>query len=133
VRFIPPDDLSSVWGFVEPGLNEVLALTKEPWTVTHVKDFLRNGAASLFVDEDGFVVLQRLKAAWTSDPYLNVWVMWLKPDTGRPRIEELFAWLDGIKEQTKCDWWEWSSPREGWRWLERLGLTEKVRTVWRRK
>jgi hypothetical protein len=132
VKFVPPEDLSSVWGFVEPGLQETIALTKEPWTANHVKQHIREGHATLFVDDDGFVVLQRLKALWTSDPYVHVWVMWFKPGTAHERLKELVTWLDEITKQCKCDWWEWASPREGWKWLERLGLCQKVKTVWRR-
>lgn len=133
MKLVPAEDLASVWGFVEPGLQEILELTKEPWTVHHVKQYLRQGWATLFVDEDGFVVLQRLKAPWTSDPYVNVWVMWFKPDTAQARMHELVSWLDDITKQCKCDWWEWASPREGWKWLERLGICQKVKTVWRRQ
>jgi hypothetical protein len=132
VKPVLPEDLSSVWGFVEPGLVEVLELTKEPWTPVHVKEHIRRGAATLFFDDDGFVVLQKLHASWTGDPYVNVWVLWLKPDTGKTRIQELVTFLDEVTKNAKCDWWEWSSPREGWRWLERLGLCQKVKTVWRR-
>lgn len=121
-----------MWGFVEPGLQEVLAVTKEPWTATHVEQHLRMGWARLFVCDDGFVVTQRLEAPWTAKPYLNVWVMWFRPDTAQEKLRELVAFLDDIQRLEKCDWWEWSSPREGWRWMERLGLCQKIRTVWRR-
>jgi hypothetical protein len=132
-RLIPADDLSSVWGFVEPGLLEILALTQEPWTPVHVEYAIRSGYAWLFVDDDGFFVVQKLKAEWTGAPYLNVWVMWFKPGTAHKHLKGLVGWLDDLKAQTKSDWWEWSSPREGWAWLERLNVCQKIRTVWRRK
>jgi hypothetical protein len=133
VRFVPPDELSSVWGFVEHGLNEVLALTKEPWAPSQVEYHLREKLASLFICEDGFCVLQTRKADWTSRPYVNVWVMWFRPEAAQEKMHELVAFLDEVTKQAKCDWWEWSSPRKGWRWMERLGLCEQVRTIWRRK
>lgn len=130
MRFVPPDDLSVHWEFVEKGLDQVLRLTKEPWTPKDIKHAIREGFASLFVCEDGFLVLQRLKAAWTSDPYVNVWVTWFKPGRAKEKRAELIAFLDDATRQSKCDWWEFGSPREGW---VGLGECEKVRTIWRRK
>ena len=127
---VTPDDLPKHWELVEAGLLEIIRRTQEKWTPVHVKQAINEGWASLFICDDGFVVLQRLKALWTAEPYINVWAMWFPPGKGKARREELVAWLDQITSESKCGWWEFSSPREGWAGLPDC---EKARTTWRRK
>lgn len=131
MQFVHADDLSEVWEFVEAGLRHVLSLTHEPWTPRDVKQHIREGWASLYVCDEGFAVLQRRKADWTADPYINVWVLWFQADKARQRRAELIAWLDEMVRQQKCEWWEFGSPRAGWAGLE--ADCERVKTIWRRR
>lgn len=118
MQAVPPEELSAHWEYIERGLLEIIRLTGEEWTPAHVKQHLWEGWAQLFVCEDGFAVLQRLKSEWTSEPYLNVWAMWFKPGAAKVRRGELVAWIKAEAARKGCARWRFTSPRRGWGALE---------------
>jgi hypothetical protein len=130
---VAAQDLPKHWEWVKAGLEQVIRRTKERWTPTHVLQAMHEGAATLFVREDGFVVLQRLKAEWTSEPYVNVWAMWFAPGKGRLARPEVEAWLTelAIKSCGNPKALKFSSPRIGWKALEPEWEIERI--IWRRK
>lgn len=112
---------------MRPGLDQVLARTKEKWTPTHVLKALNEGWAHLFVESDGFAIIQQSKDEWTSEPHVLVWVMWFIPGKAKAKRAELIAWLDEISKKR----WKFSSPRMGWEALESECEIERI--IWRRK
>ena len=123
----------AAWEFIEPGLREVLRRTKEPWNPEDVRRQLVTGQASLWVCDDGFVVLQKLREEFSCKPYLYVWVMWFKPGKGRAVRAEVEAWLSEVALQHVGDARavKFSSPRIGWKALEPDWEIERI--IWRRK
>lgn len=107
---------------------EIIRKTGERWTPTHVEQQINEGWASLFVCEDGFAVLKRQKQDWTSEPFIQVWALWFKPNTAKARRDELFAWVRKITREAGCRYAEMGSPLKGWGRVDEL---EFVRTVWR--
>lgn len=132
LRPVTPAELSAVWGFVLPGLQEVIAKTGEKWTPTHVEQGINEGWAHLFVNDEMFMVFQVLKEDWTSARYLHVWVMWAKPLSARRCRDEAFAWLDEMAEKAGVGKrnWKFGSPLKGW---ERVDEFEIERVHYRRK
>lgn len=129
--YVPPEDLSGNWVFVEHGLNEVLSITKEDWTPADVRRHLRFGRAALYVRDDGFVILERCLEPISGEPYLNVWIAWFEPGKAKAIRKEFIDWLDGAKQHSKCEWIQFASPRDGWAGLE--PDFERAQTIWRRK
>ena len=107
---VSPQDIPACWEFVENGLREVIRRTGEKWTPTHVLEALNYGRAHLFIDDDGFVVLQQAREDWTGTPLVHVWAMWFKPGTARAKESGLREWLDDITQKRV----RMSSTREGW-------------------
>lgn len=90
------------------------------------------GAATLFLRPEGFVIVERCKEAITLEPYVNVWLMYFKPGEAMRLKDELVKWLDALKKFHRCAWWQFSSPREEW------GATiapfcDKTMVTWRRR
>jgi hypothetical protein len=127
---VSPLDLAQHWPRVERGLLEIIRITKEKWSPSHVKQHLWESKAQLFVCDDGFAVLQRLFEDWTSEPYLNVWAMWFEPGKAKDKRSELIAWLDAEAARIGCVTWKLGSPRKGWAALDEC---EIERIIWRRK
>jgi hypothetical protein len=120
------------WPFVEQGLKTILRRCgPDNWTPEDVKRHIQTGLAGLFICDAGFFVLERNEEAITKKPYLNVWLAWFKPGYGRKHRTELIAWLDAMTKHTYCEWWQFSSPREGWIGIE--PDCKKHVTTWRRK
>lgn len=132
-RFIAPDDVPAHWGRVEKGIASILAkCEREPWTSRDIRRALRAGRAQLFVREEGFVVLERCQEPISGEPYLNVWLMWFAPGTLPMLRKEVADWLDETREQAKCEWWQFTSPREGWgKFLE--DICEPIASTWGRR
>lgn len=126
-------DLEGHWSFVKSGLEQIIAITGEQWTPTHIKQALYEGAAGLFVRDDGFVIVQQAKEMWTSKPYINVWAMWFAPGKGRLARPEVEAWLSdhALKSCGDSKALKFSSPRIGWKALEPDWEIERI--IWRRK
>ena len=117
---------------MERGLKVIIRKTGEKWTPSHVLQALHESCAGLFVCEDGFAVLQRTKEEWTSEPYVNVWALWMKPGRAKEKRQELVGWLDRETEKAGCRYWKFGSPRQGWGALEDSEC-EIERIIWRRK
>jgi hypothetical protein len=136
VSFCPPfrkvgiEEIGASWAFVERGLQAILdECPDEHWTPRDIRRYLREGRAALFVRADGFVVLERSREPITSEPYVNVWLMWFEPE--HLKREEVAAWLDELTKAQACEWWQLSSPRMGWgRYLH--GICTHAYTTWRR-
>lgn len=121
-----------LWERIWPGLRTIRRKCKAPWTVEQIRGHLLHGKATLFVRDEGFIVLERCLEPWTGEPYLNAWLMWFKPGEAMKQRDELVEWLDNAVRFYKCAWWQFGSPREEW------GATiapycEKALTVWRRE
>lgn len=116
--FVPvhADDIGQHWPMVERGIDSILAkATREPWTARDVRRHLRRGKAQLFLRDDGFIVLERAVEPISGEPYLNVWLMWFAPGCAMPQLrDQIKAWLDDMKILARAEWWQFSSPREGW-------------------
>jgi hypothetical protein len=130
---VAPQDIAAHWPRVESGLLQVTRRTRERWTPTHVLQALHEGVAELFVCDDGFAVLQRLKEGWTSEPFINVWAMWFAPGKGRLARPEVEAWLTELATKScgNPKALKFSSPRIGWKALEPEWEIERI--IWRRK
>jgi hypothetical protein len=86
---VPPQELALHWPRVESGLLEIVAKAREKWTPIHVLNALHMGNALLFVEEDGFAILQEGRDPWTAEPHVFVWILWFKPNTAKARRDEL--------------------------------------------
>jgi hypothetical protein len=99
------------------------------WTPEFVRQALETGQAGLFVCEGGFLILEVDYEA--GHRFLNVWIAWFKPNYAKEHRQELIAWLDEARKELACEWWQFSSPREGWIGIE--PDCERAMTIWRRK
>ena len=125
---VAPQDIPAHWEFVEAGLKDLIRRTGEKWTPTHVLEALNYGRAHLFIDDDGFVVLQQVREDWTGSPLVHVWAMWFKPGTARAKESGLREWLDDITQKRV----RMTSTRMGWGRM--LGPEWEIeRITWRRK
>jgi hypothetical protein len=123
-----PQDIPSHWGFVEAGLKEIIRKTGEKWTPVHVLQALNEQRAHLFIDEDGFFVLQQVREDWTSAPIVHVWAMWFRPGLARAKEQNVRSWLDQVTNKRA----RMSSPRKGWGRM--LGPDWEIeRVIYRRK
>jgi hypothetical protein len=121
-------DIPSHWGFVEAGLKEIIRKTGEKWTPVHVLQALNEQRAHLFIDEDGFFVLQQVREDWTSAPIVHVWAMWFRPGLARAKEQNVRSWLDQVTNKRA----RMSSPRKGWGRM--LGPDWEIeRVIYRRK
>lgn len=130
-RPVAVEEIPDLWRYVEHGLIRIRRRCKAPWHESQIKAHLLQGRASLFIRQEGFVVLERCVEPITFEPYLNVWFMYFAPGKAYPMREELVKWLDGMKKQAKCCWWQFASPREEWAEVIKP-YCEKVMTTWRR-
>ena len=129
---VRPEDIPEVWSLLEPGLLQIKKRCDAPWVPQQVRAHLLEGRASVFICPVGFVILERCKEPMTSDPYLNVWLMWFQPGEGMKRRDEIVAFLDAMKKHAKCLWWQFGSPREEWAEVIKP-FCEKTLIIWRRK
>lgn len=130
---VTPHEVPDVWSFVEPGIEQVIRRCKaDEWTPRDIRRYLRYGNAHLYVRDEGFVVLERLLAGISGEPYLNVWLMWFKPGEAKKLKTELIAWLDNARDHAKCEWWQFSSPRDEWA-NEMDDVCERTVQTWRKK
>lgn len=128
---VTPDDVSAHWPVVEKGINAILAkCPKEPWTARDIRRQLRLAKAALFVRENGFLVIERSLEPISGEPYLNVWLMYLEP--GSMNRDAIAEWLDGMVRLHKCEWWQFTSPRDGWGAVLE-GCCERIGSTWGRK
>ncbi len=127
---VSPQDLHKHWAFVSAGLQEIIRITREDWTPTHVRQGINEGWAFLYVEDDGFIVLQRLKEEWTAEPYLHIWAMWFEPNKAKEKRSELASWLKETTERAGCRRWKFGSPRMGW---GGVGECEVERVIYRSK
>lgn len=125
-------EIPDVWSFVEPGLLKILEKCgSQTFTPRDIKRHLYKGRATLFVRDEGFCVLEKCEEPLSTEPYLNVWLMWFKPGEAEKLETELIAWLDGMRDHHRCMWWEFSSPREAWgRAMDKVA--KRHATTWRR-
>lgn len=134
MRHVPAEDVPSHWPAVEKGLAAVLAKCRgEPWTARDIRRHLLRGQAALFVHPQGFAVLERCQEAISGEPYMNVWLMWFEAGSAMPALRDpIVAWLDEMRQQMKCEWWQFSSPRDGWmQWCE--DVCERAYVTWKRR
>lgn len=131
-RAIGPHEIPDVWEFTEPGLQKIIERCKATWTIRDIRRHLRSGRATLFVRDEGFVVLERCTESISQEPYLNVWLMWFQNGAAAKLKDDLVAWLDAVRDQQRCEWWEFGSPREEWA-AAMDSVCERFTTVWRRK
>jgi hypothetical protein len=125
---VAPQDIPSHWEFVEAGLKQIIRRTGEKWTPTHVLEALNLGRAHLFIDADGFCVLQQAREDWTAMPVVHVWAMWFKPGKARAKESGIRDWLDDVTGRKV----RMSSTRTGWGRM--LGPEWEIeRIIWRRK
>jgi hypothetical protein len=123
-----PQDIPKHWEWVEAGLKDIIRRTGEKWAPVHVLQALNEQRAHLFIDEDGFFVLQQAREDWTSAPVVHVWAMWFKPGTAREKESGLRDWLDDVTGRRV----RMSSTRMGWGRM--LGDEWEIeRIIWRRK
>ena len=109
-------------------MKKVLRRCPATWTPEIIRHYIETGQAGLFVCEGGFLILEQ--CADVGIPFLNVWIAWFKPNFAKAHRKELIAWLDQMRDQLKCEWWQFSSPREGWVGIE--PDCKKAMTIWRR-
>lgn len=115
LRRIQPEGVGEVQSFVVDGLAAIVeSCPTVPWRAADVLRALLDGRCALYLNDDGFVVVTRKLEEITGRPYLNLWLMWFRPGTGKAVMADVIAWLDQVCKDTACDWWEGSSTREGW-------------------
>jgi hypothetical protein len=125
---VAPQEIPGHWGFVEAGLKEIIRKTGEKWTPVHVLQALNEQRAHLFIDKDGFFVLQQSREDWTSAPLVHVWAMWFRPGLARAKEQNVRSWLDQVTNKRA----RMSSPRKGWGRM--LGPDWEIeRIIYRRK
>lgn len=112
---VSADRVREVWSFVAEGLAAIiLECPTVPWNSADILRVLLDGRAALYVHADGFVVLTRPNEELSGKPYLGVWLLWFRPGRAEPLFEEIVAWLDRVRDDTGCCWWEFTSTRGGW-------------------
>ena len=120
------------WPFVAYGLAQILKKCGPMnWTPPDVSAHIAEGRSGIFVCDDGFVILEVLTEPLSERRYLNVWLAWFKPKAGVRKRKELVAWLDEMREKTDSHWWEFRSPRQGWKIIEPDCEIHSI--IWRRK
>ena len=125
-------EVPDVWEFVETGLQKILERCgTHTFTTRDIKRHLFQGRASLFVRDEGFVILEKCQEALSGEPYLNVWLMWFKSGEAKKIKPELVSWLDAVRDHYRCMWWEFGSPREEWGAVIDDVATRHI-TTWRR-
>lgn len=132
LRHVPPDEVSGVWEFVLAGLEKLLAKTKDKWNPTDVYRCLRGNRASLFVSEDGFLILSKREEEWSLEPYLLVWIGYFSKQKALPLTAELIGWIDDRAREIGCKRILIKSPRPGWGMRLRGYFTLKYQT-WERE
>lgn len=119
---------------MERGLEQIIRKCGPPnWTVEAVKAHVVSGHAGLFICEAGFVVLEQRAEDVSGRPYLNVWLCCVRPRWAQRNAEAFGEWLDKVASAIGCQWWEFSSPREGWKGIERYLPVKAHMTIWRRE
>lgn len=89
-----------------------------------------NKCTLLLMPDKGFAILERDCEPLSGEPYLNIWLMWFKPQEMKPHRDAIIAQLDAIKEATHCSWIQFTSPRE---WSDMIEPEFKpYATIWRR-
>lgn len=131
LTFVHPDELTTHWPFLETGLAAILARGTETWNPTDIRRHLRQGKASLFLVADkGWLICERCTDPISSEPYLNVFLMYFKPGEGVKLYREMLGELDKMKKDGRMEWIQFSG-REDWRGMIE-GDFQFHATTWRR-
>jgi hypothetical protein len=76
-RFRQVEDHRSVWINVLPGLQALRAQDDAEWSIEGIEEMLRNGEASLLVDEDDATAFAVIKVAtYRNELALLIYAMW---------------------------------------------------------
>lgn len=130
MKHVPPECIQ--WDWVRKGLRQIQRRCGETnWQVGDIFARLDDGRCHLFACDAGFMVLELDHEAVSNRKFLNVWLAWFRPNYAKQHRAELIAWLDRMRDESSSEWWQFSSPREGWIGIE--PDCEKHLTIWRRK
>jgi hypothetical protein len=123
-ELITPEGLHGVWDYVKTGLARIQEASPERWRAEDVYAQCRYKLAHLYLGYDGdhcrgFFIVQVLKQPFSSEPYLNVWVLYGEPTRGEhcaevtPFQDETIAFLDNCAKHHGAKWIEFRG-RWGW-------------------
>lgn len=95
-----------------PGLKRLLRKCPDDFTPEDVYWFLKENRATLFLLDEGFVILEVVTEPFRLKRTLCVWLLyWLKADENQ---EQLLAELEALAKKAGCCRIHFKSPRMGW-------------------
>ena len=157
-RPVAAHEVPDVWDFVEPGINRIIdkcGSHKHAWTARDIRRHLRDGRGVLFLVHSwqqesidvgppelpmldrflsksfGFIIVEKCQEPISREPYLNAWLAWSQPRYFSVIRRKLIAWLDAMRDYERCEWWEFTSPRDEWIPVMQK-VCEKPMKTWRR-
>lgn len=101
-------DIRGEWPRIRASLDAVQAKCGEEWIPEDVYLALQTQKAAAYLSDDGLLIVQRLTAEYTGQPYLHVWIA---------HGDMTDAALDFLRKQARhigCTRITFASPRLGW-------------------
>lgn len=129
MRFVPIEEIGSVWPEVKAGLKAVLRKCPDTWIPEDIYCYLKTNRAGLWVFENGFCVTEVITDVHNGARLLNVWALYCK--NLEPIEYEVLQRLDELARQAKCLKIRFSTKRDGWI-LRSKGEFKPVLTVYER-
>lgn len=126
-------DVTDVWNFVAPRLQEVADKTNAEWTIEDIYEALLLEKAFLFMhssDNESFVVLSELKHPYLKQSVLMVDVAYSKTGCAIDRHQ---SDLEQLAKDAGAAYLEFSSPRAGFKRVAAKHGYETVCTTYRKK
>lgn len=112
LREVHPNDIAKHWPQVLPGLKRLMRKCADDFTAEDVYWFLKESRASLFLLDDGWIVLEVSTDPFGGKRTLCVWLMyWLQAEENQ---EQLLSDLEVIARKARCCRIHFKSPRMGW-------------------
>ena len=113
LRQIAPEDVSTVWPEVAPGVEQVLRKCPDDFTVEDVYWFLKANRATLFIIEGGgFFVVEVTVEPFRGRRTLNIWLMYF---LGARKVKaQLLEQMKQLGRNAQCVRVHFKSPRRGW-------------------
>ncbi len=101
-----------MWPQIKPGVEEVIRKCPDDFWPEDVYASLQRGGSTLFLVEDGFMVVEIVNDAFSTKKTLYVWILyWLKAEENQ---DLLYEHLDRLAKQAGCCRIHFKSPRMGW-------------------
>jgi len=112
LRYIPPEQLRSVWPRVRDGLAKVQEASPEPWWPEDVYHALKTGAAQLFTAGDDALVVTAIDVEpFSGNRTLHLWAGYSE---GESVVDAAIDQLKRIARESGCTSIRFGSTRKGW-------------------